>query len=142
MTDLTNYQTARDHGYKPQQALRLVRLLRRWNECSDLVRLRCEPEQESYFGTFGEPEGYVNQYGRKVSAAEEKEELLRYLERDGCWIVFSEFRADEDSEWEIADSIGMCIYADPLDWMENDYIPDLMESALKSLESLQFANVP
>ena len=36
-------------------------------------------------------------------------------------------------KWEVVDSIGMCVYANPLDPFENCYVPDLMASALKHI---------
>lgn len=35
--------------------------------------------------------------------------------------------------WQHADSIGMCVYADPFDPFENAYVNDLMRNALDAL---------
>jgi hypothetical protein len=87
------------------------------------VRLRAEPEQESYFDVFGNPE-----------TPEERQEIMDRLNLHGCWCVFSEFRGD-DGRWHHADSIGMCAgYQNVLDPEENDYVCDLMASAVNALE--------
>ena len=95
------------------------------------VRLRVEEEQESYFDVYGEPDGYEGMHGRRVSAEQERKEMVETLDRDGCWRVFSEFWNPETEEWEVADSVGMNTgYSDPTSWRENCYVPDLMQAAL------------
>jgi len=87
------------------------------------VRLRAEPEQESYFDVFGEPD-----------SAEERQEIVDSINLHGCWWVVSEFRGD-DGRWHRADSIGMCAgYQNVLDPEENDYVCDLMASAVNAPE--------
>jgi hypothetical protein len=97
------------------------------------VRLRAEPEQESYFDVYGEPEGYTGIHGKRVSAEDAHKELAEILDRDGAWVVIAEYRIGDD-EWEHADSVGMCSYADPLDPVQNCYVADLMQSALDALD--------
>lgn len=100
------------------------------------VRLRCEPELENYFSTYGEPEGYTNTNGKRVSAKEERAELVRIMDRDGLWWLCSEVWDGE--EWQHSDSIGMCMgYKDPLNLFENCYVPDLMGSAVDAWEKME-----
>lgn len=142
---MTRYSVCRElmrrHGYKSLEAWRTSKAVYAFSqrECMEFeepgegsdVRLRLESEQESYFDVFGEPEGYVGRYGRRVSAEQERKEMVESLDRDGCWIVISEFWNPETKEWEMADSIGMNTgYSDPTSWRENCYVPDLMQSAL------------
>ena len=90
-------------------------------ESDGLVRLRALPETESYFDVYGEPD-----------SPEERQEIIDQIDRDGCWLVESEFYAD--GAWHHADSIGMCVYARPLDPAENCYVEDLMRAAIDALE--------
>jgi hypothetical protein len=90
-------------------------------ESDGLVRLRALPEIESYFDVYGEPD-----------SPEERQENNDQIDRDGCWLVESEFYAD--GAWHHADSIGMCVYARPLDPAENCYVEDLMRAAIDALE--------
>lgn len=90
-------------------------------ESDGLVRLRAFPETESYFDVFGEPD-----------SAQERQEIIDTIDLHGCWLIESEFYAD--GQWHHADSVGMCVYARPLDPEENWYVEDLMRSAVRALE--------
>ena len=90
-------------------------------ESDGQVRLRALPEIESYFDVYGEPD-----------SAQERREMIYQLETCGCWFVISEYFAE--GQWHHADSIGMCVYARPLDPAENCYVEDLMRSAVRALE--------
>ena len=90
-------------------------------ESDGLVRLRALPEIESYFDVYGEPDD-----------AQERQGIIDQIDRDGCWLVESEFYAD--GAWHHADSVGMCVYNRPLDPAENCYVEDLMRSAVRALE--------
>ena len=90
-------------------------------ESDGLVRLRAFPETESYFDVYGEPDD-----------AQERQEIIDQIDRDGCWLVESEFYAD--GQWHHADSVGMCVYNRPLDPAENCYVEDLMRAAIDALE--------
>lgn len=130
-----SYQQFRLSGDKPAQALRSVRIAQEWSalESAGLVRFRVEDEQESYFDVYGEPEGYVNNNGRKVTAEQERAEILRSIEQNGCLWLCAEFRTDEDSEWQHADSIGMLTgYQRVTDMLENSYAVDLASSAIEA----------
>src|SRR5687767_13706853 len=73
-------------------ALDNARTLLEWDalEADGLVRLRAEPECESYFDIFGAP-AYVNIHGRRVSAEQARAEIVEQIERDGCWWVVAEY---------------------------------------------------
>jgi len=93
-----------------------------------LVRLRCEPESESYFDVYGEPEPRRGQ-----SQKDANKELEATLERDGVWWTCSEYFDGE--EWQHADSCGMHAgYKDPLSPWENCYIVQEMQAAIDELE--------
>lgn len=90
-------------------------------ESDGLVRLRALPEIESYFNVYGEPD-----------FAQERQEIINQIDRYGCWFVISEYFTE--GQWHHADSVGMCVYARPLDPAENCYVEDLMRSAVRALE--------
>jgi alpha-amylase/alpha-mannosidase (GH57 family) len=90
-------------------------------ESDGLVRLRAFPETESYFDVYGEPD-----------SAQERQEIIDQIDLHGCWFVESYYFAE--GQWHHADSVGMCVYARPLDPTENWYVEDLMRSAVRALE--------
>lgn len=119
-------------GRQAEMALRDAKTLKAWREEQlqprvnddndwDLgtVRLVMEPEVENYFNVYGEPD-----------SEREKRELIETLNSKGCYWVASEFWNPDSQEWEVADSIGMCVYDDPLDPFENCYIVQLMQTAI------------
>lgn len=58
------------------------------------------------------------------------------LEAEGLVRLTAEGELESYSDcgtWRLSDSIGMCIYSDPTSPYENDYVPDLMRSAIKAL---------
>jgi hypothetical protein len=89
-------------------------------ESGGQVRIRAFPETDSYFDVYGEPD-----------SAQERQEMIDLIEQNGCWLVVSEFYSD--GAWHHADSVGMCVYARPLDPAENCYVEDLMRAAIDSL---------
>jgi hypothetical protein len=132
------YTQFRKAGYLPIQALRAAKTLLQWAELEsqDLVRLSADPEEESYFAYWGEPEGYTDVNGRRVSAEQERKEMERELELNGCWFIRSEYRATSDAQWEQADHVGMNTgYCNPLSPFENAYVIDLMRSAIDAVEA-------
>lgn len=134
---MTKYQEYRIAGYRAVEALRNAKILQDWDklEREGLVKLEAEPEQEDYFDVYGEPEGYVNIHGRRISAEQEREEIARHLDTWGCWFISSWWRKNTESEWDQADSIGMCVYHNPLNPIENNYVPDLMLSAISKVQA-------
>ena len=94
-------------------------------EWQGLVRINSTPEQENYFDV----------YGRDDNEGDQKrmEETVRRL---GCVCVLTEYK-DESGEWQLADSIGMCVYENPESPFENCYVSQLMESAIKQAEAVQ-----
>lgn len=101
-------------------ALSSARTLAQWREAeaAGLVRLQCEPERESFSDVFGD-----EIYEREKDS----------IERFGAWVVFTEVNHGSEAsgdDWQISDSIGMCVYQDPTDPFENCCVTDLMRSAL------------
>ena len=130
----TTYTKFRQRGYTARWAWQAARTVEAWEGRED-VRLRAEPEQENFFDVVGEPEGYTDIHGRRVSAKQEREETCQMLERDGCWVVLSEYW--DGTDWRVADSIGMCAgYKDPLSPFENGYVQDLMRAALDAADNV------
>ena len=99
-----------------------AKILETWREyeTAGLVRLRTVPEEENYFDVYGKPDT-------------EKERLLieSDLEQNGCWFIIAE--VNNDGKWEAVDSVGMCVYADPIDPFENCYVTDLMAAAINAV---------
>lgn len=116
-------------GRQAEMALRDARILASWRELESQgkVRLVVEPEQESYFDVYGEPDN-----------EKERKSLIETLDRLGCYWVAAEYLTtcdnDEHEVWEQADSIGMCVYEDPTDPFENCHIIQLMESAIEKVQ--------
>jgi hypothetical protein len=136
------YQRMRQAGYSAKDALRNAKIVAEWQqaEADGLVRLLAEPEEECYYDVFGEPEAYTDVNGRRVSEAQARAKLDRLIELHGVWIVIAEYRTSEDDAWQRADSIGMNAgYRNPLDPVQNAYVPDLMQSALRALEAQALA---
>jgi len=128
------YRELRRAGYRPPQALASAKTVVDFREMEkrDLVRIRAEEEREKYFDVFGDPMGYTDNKGRKISAEEEEKEIIRSIETLGCWVVIAEYFDGE--EWQHAESVGMCTgYNRPCSPIENCYVSDLMRSALDCL---------
>ena len=116
------YKRFREHGKTAQDALRSANVLAKFRkmESRGLVRLRAEPEEENYFDVYGEPEN-----------EKDKKAIIHSIETYGCYWIVSERACSKCGTFEHKDSIGMCIYKNPLDPFENDYVIDLMENAIK-----------
>lgn len=97
-------------------ALNSARTLAQWrtDELLERVRLVVDEERESY----------ADVYGR-----EEYEQSKKWIEKWGVHWVRSEYLTPSGN-WETADSIGMCVYKNPADPFENDYVIGLMASAI------------
>lgn len=131
----------RKAGYSASEARRTAKIENEFRafEADGLVRLRAQAEEESYFSVYGEPEGYTNAQGKRVSAEQERKEIIDTIESDGLWIVIAEYF--DGRQWQIADSVGMNAgYRNPLDPSQNCYVPDLMRSALDQATELAEAN--
>lgn len=87
-------------------------------ESADLVRLKADYEQENYFDVYGKPDD-----------EKEYKAICEAIDRNGVYCVRSEFF--DGQKWQHADSIGMCVYSNPLDPFENDYVISLMASAIE-----------
>lgn len=109
--------------YHAELALRAARVELAWREAEarGLVRLQAEPEidcyDDSYIDTWDMSEG------RKERA---KKEVADRIDRDGHWILLSQFLTDS-GEWETADSVGGFIGED---YKNSGYDVDLKLAAL------------
>ena len=131
------YRLFRKSGDSPKNSLWSAKTLHEFqtyeNDYIDFVRIRAEYETENYFD-FCDFEEYRDQFGQLITIEEQKKKVSEQIERDGVWCVFSEVNTSHDesnSQWEIADCIGMCIYGDPCDPFSNYYVTDLMHTANK-----------
>lgn len=139
--ELRDYRKARKLGYSPRAAGSIARTISAWdkfdygaNDDRTLVRMVAEPENESYFNVYGEPDGYTDVHGRRISAEQERANIICQIDLNGCWYVKAQWRPDADSDWEDADGdCGMCIYEDPTSIFENCYVEYMMRSAVKAL---------
>lgn len=125
------YTRFRQGGGTAKGALYCAKTVVAWREMEQagLVRVKAEPEQESYFDVYGEPEGYEGANGRRVTAEQERKELIESFERDGLWFVTSEYF--DGRTWCQADSIGMIDLPNPLcPYASGGYVTDLMQAAL------------
>lgn len=108
-------------------ALRMAKTITEWQEAESagLVRLKADEERESYFSVYGEPD-----------SEQERKAIVHSLELYGCFVVYSEVNTGSEASgdnWEMCDSVGMCVYKNPLDPFENYYVPDLMQAALRQI---------
>ena len=129
---MTTYAKFRETGMRAQEAFRAAKILSKWGEHENKrVRIYMEPELESYFDVFGVPD-----------SEREAKEIQETIENLGCWWITSEVYCPACKEWEHSDSIGMCVYENPLDPLENFYIVELMCSALDDLTKVHcFAGI-
>jgi hypothetical protein len=117
------YAQARQAGHQALSAWRTARTVVKWQEGEgEFWRLRAEPEEESYCRVYGKPDD-----------AREKAATDRLLEQWGCWCVVGEFLGP-DGRWHQADSVGMCVYEDPMDWRQNWYVPDIMAATMRAYD--------
>jgi hypothetical protein len=127
--DYRQFQNAGAYCTPPGRAvcaLQNARTLDKWRkaERSNLVRLRAIPEEDNYFDVYGH-----------LDNEKERKEIESLLNRWGCYCVISEVNHGDESrdDWRIADSVGMCVYAKPLDPFDNSYVIDLMRAALDAV---------
>jgi len=113
------YRRFRNAGFSPVESLRNAKVVTEFESRED-VRIRWHANQENYFDVYGEPD-----------TKEDRDEICRLIDLWGCVCVYSEYQ-DEDGYWQQADSVGMCIYANPASPLENCYVPDLMKAALEA----------
>lgn len=108
-------------------ALQNARTLSVFRELEDqgLVRIKAQEEEENYFDVYGEPDD-----------ERERERMVKILDRDGCWYVYSEYFSPETETWKHADGVGMCTgYSDPTDPFENCYVIGMMQEAIDLLKA-------
>lgn len=127
------YRSIRAMGYPAHDAIRFARIDLQWDaedgvtnddSADSVVRLRFEPEHESYWDI----------YGCDGVSKKDQKEIDRLIERDGLWWCVAEARASEDDSWEQADSIGMLL---GIDDDVSGYGWDLRDSALRLLGRLR-----
>ena len=138
------YHKARKHkpfmlvGHDAECSLRFAKTLHRFRELERLgvVRMRAEPEQESYLSVYGDDElRHAERNGHPIPYDQTRKELIALLDSKGVWFTVSEWRPDTDSAWEHADSCGMHTgYDNPLDPFENCYIAQAMQAAIEAYE--------
>jgi hypothetical protein len=81
-------------------------------------------EQEDYFSVYGEPDTEA-----------ERKAIVDVIERLGLYYIAVEvWNPSAGVGWDQVDSIGMCIYNNPLDPFENDYVISLMAAAIERIE--------
>lgn len=121
---LKKYQELRRAGYRAKDAYNDAKTILQWEKLEDagLVELSLEWEEESYFDVYGEPD-----------TEKEREAIINAIERDGCYVVLGKYRLNEDSQWEMGDNVGMCIFSRPLDPADNWYVPDIMRGTINLL---------
>jgi len=112
-------------GHSAEDALDAARTVVKFSELKDagMVRIMAEPEDESYFSVYGEPD-----------SPKERERIVDALEREGLWYVHADVnRSCEqcgDEQWDNVDAIGMCVYDRPTDPFVNPYVVALMRAAI------------
>lgn len=130
-----SYRTFRRGGYCPRHAIRAARTVHAFRNMEQLglARIIARPDDDDIFDTF-DLNGHVDEFGRYVSADEERAELAELVERTGAWIVASEVRTFDAEEWETIDCVGGCTgYDDPTDPVQNSYVTDLMAAAISHI---------
>ncbi len=108
---------------KPKIETREARIQRQWDEAEEagLVKLDADAEQENYFDVYGEPDD-----------PEERDELIRQIDRQGVWHVASYYLDQETGDWVQADGVGM-IFGDDAADPTNPYILDMKQVALENI---------
>ena len=122
-------------GFDAADSLKAARTILEFKraEADGLVRMRAEPEQESYFDVYGDEElRHAERNGHSIPHDQARKELCELLDRYGVWWTVAEWFDGE--EWQQAESCGMHAgYKDPLDPFENCYVVQEMQSALDAL---------
>jgi hypothetical protein len=100
-------------------------------EARGLVQWVCEPECEPVDSFEPMFEAYVEPgTRRKVTAEQAKEEWYAYINRVGIWMYATQYRIDESSPWQTADSIGGV----DGNIKSTGYDVDLMSACLEALD--------
>lgn len=97
---------------------------------NDKVRLCVAPEWENYFSVYGEPDGYTDADGNKVSPEDEHKNIADMIDRDGLWYYFSQVKCATCGQWSTVDGIGMVIGS--ID--DSGYKEDLLAAARAELD--------
>ena len=136
----TYYRLFRKAGYSAHDALRNARIYDQFTdlENDERVRISAEIEDENYFHVYGEPDGYTQSDGRRISASQARIEIEKLIARNGLWCVIAYYKQQPCEKcqaveaWQIADSVGMVIEVDPTNPFTNCYVIDLMQAAINA----------
>lgn len=107
-------------------------------EDAELVRIRLEPDEwwnwENLEGDSYNVELHVDTVpgGERTILAQQKE-FRALVEREGVWVVITEYRLNEDDEWEHGDSIGGIVAENLDEYLEDGYGLDLRGQAIELL---------
>ena len=114
------YERLRRNNWRAVDALRAARVKDRFEDLQNerLVRFRFEPECDMY--EFGEGEEPF------------REEITERINREGYWIVCTDYLNAETEEWEQAEAIGGFIGDD---WQDSGYDVDLRLAAIEAHET-------
>jgi hypothetical protein len=69
-----------------------------YEQLNENARIIVEPEQESYFDVYGEPD-----------TPEDRADICDLIDRDGLWWYAAQRKCPHCGAWETVDSIGMII---------------------------------
>ena len=112
-----DYKLMRSRGFDAAYACRAAKIWETFESMRGSVRIRGEADEVDR--DWGDSMGYT------------KSECQHILETYGCWFVLTEYKTPS-GEWEFADGIGGCTgYDIPISPAHNQYVPDLMESAIE-----------
>jgi len=121
------YKEFRKVGYGASRAKESASILEifQWMEETGKVRIRTEVE-EDYYPCFD------------MMEERDIQNLQKYIDMWGCFYVTTEFlTCKKCGTFEHADSIGFCVYQEPENPFENEYVIDMMDRAIKQY----YANV-
>lgn len=121
------YRQLRHAGYRAGESLRSAKIVDRFNraERAGLVRISLIPDDSEYDP--GDTDGMT---------AKQVTDMWDRINRLGVYGVVGEYRLNEDSEWESADSVWGCAGYDHADsFIENCYVPDIMAETLDTLKN-------
>jgi hypothetical protein len=121
MNRLGYFRKIRAIGYDAVSAWHDAKVLETWDELESKgqVRLKQDPEQESYWDVYGKPD-----------SEKERRAINDLIERWGCWYVFCEYQCRCCGSWKHGDGVGMIIEPNPLS-LENPYLIDIMEGTME-----------
>jgi len=113
---LNEYRKQRQEGYRANHALSNARILNEWQRLESLGLVKCEfePEYDNYFDVFG-----FGNCGCESSAENEcrhDKAIIEQINNNGLYAAVSYWRTSNHLDYELADSIGMLIGMDALEY--------------------------